>query len=159
MSTRYTDTNETLLAERLKRQAAELEPAFSELLHARIMHAVRHAAPQPAPPQPQPQPVAFAGRWYWSVALAAAVLLTVTASLWMANHEAARPRSIATSSIISDVPDLPQLAMSKTGAFLAATIGPDPFADLSDPPAAAHRLIDYLPFNVNGNVNGDTQTQ
>ncbi len=99
--------------------------------------------------------MSFTGRWRWGIALAAAVLLTVTAWLWLANHEPAGPHNASVASVINDVPDLPQLAMSKTGAFLTATIGPEPFVDLSDPPAAAHRLLDYLPFNVNGN----TQTQ
>jgi hypothetical protein len=156
MSKRVSSNEEELLAERLRREAIESRPAFSESLHRRILRDVRqhHAAAATLVAGP-----AVARRWprVLAAVLAAACLLGAVAVGWQLMENASRQsrieeiRSLAgpTLNKLPSIGDLTDRTVGKLDKLtVSAALEPQTTPLKHDARAVAGIFLDRLPVGV-----------
>jgi hypothetical protein len=156
MSKRKLSTEERMLEERLRGEANELRPSFSESLHRRIMCAVREHHAAMAGPHDR---AVMARPWRRGLAavLAAACLLGVAAVGWQLYRSAQRqgvpvdPPQIAGPSIedlrvIDEWTD--RAATGIDGLMATAAFKPQADQLKHDAKLVADKLLDPLPLDV-----------
>jgi hypothetical protein len=146
---------EQLLAEQLRREAADSRPEFSESLHCRIVAAVRqhHAAVADVVHR-----AAFSRPWVrgLAAALAATCLLAVAAIGWRLMVNASRQETIANkpsapAPLLADLPsmhELPGQAMGRLDHLSVATFEPQATRLKHDARSVAGLFLDRLPVST-----------
>jgi hypothetical protein len=151
MSKRIPSTEEQIFAERLRCEAFESRPEFSESLHRRIAGGVRqfHAH------------LAVADRTttarHWgrglAAALAAACLLCAAAIAWQYGGSARRPDPVSDAPTIADAKILidqwtDQATVGFDGLVASATLKPQTAQLKRDARLVAHKFLEPLPVDV-----------
>jgi hypothetical protein len=162
MFKRISSTEERLLGERLRREAMESRPAFSESLHDRIVCAVRQrraAGNSPSVRVGENGTVPFPARRPRGLpaALAAACLLCAAAIGWQMLQNASQPAPVhllppTPEASIADLPSINDLAdrtvRKLDGLAVSAAWEPQATHLKNDARTAAGMFLDRLPIDV-----------
>jgi hypothetical protein len=142
------------LRERLRREALEMRPAFSETLHRRIMSAVERRVGDESSSRLDPRPAAVHRRRKRSlVAVAAAACLLCAAAVgwrlregYLRSADGVAPSPMADLALIGELTDI--AAVGLDGLVGSVELTPPPARLSSDARLTAEVLIERLPVDV-----------
>jgi hypothetical protein len=144
----FSSARESRLRRRLRREAAQSRPAFSETLHRHICSAVDRAEAAPASRVPAAGPPWRRLAW----AAAAACLLCALVAGWRLREADLPPADTAAASPMADLAAIGRLtdsaAVGLNGLAASIELTPPPARLSSDARLTAEALIERLPVDL-----------
>lgn len=157
MSRRLSSRKEHQLAERLRQEAIDAWPAYSEALHNRIISAIERRQPKSDAAMPNRRSAGVRLRAGWMAAFAAACLLGVIVVGWQSvqrenNRDAENALANVGSQLADDLPlihDWADASVEELGNLVvSAAVAPHSDDLKHDTRLAAETMLERLPIDI-----------